>query len=485
MTYRKGFETQTRETEVDALEIDGEIPNWLDGNLLRTGPAQFEVGDDAYNHWFDGHAMLHSFQFADGRVGYINRFLETESREESKKEGRIVRSEFGTDPCRSIFQRAMQLFSERDGTDNANVNIATYADTFVAMTETPFPIAFDDETLETAGYFEYEDDLEGDMSTAHPLYDAERDAVYNYLTEFGRTSTYRIYRQPSDSRRRETVAEIDVQTPSYIHSFGMTENYIVLVEFPLVMHPLQLLVDDSPLAELLSWEPERGTRFHVVDKHSGEVTGAATTEPFFAFHHVNAWEDENNGELVVDIAAYPDATIVEDLYLDRLRDARAGVLAGQLRRYRLEPDGSELRGRPIGEKGIELPRINYEASAGKFYQHVWANGRTDGADFFDEVVRLDVEDGTSKTWREPGCYPGEPVFVPRPDATEEDDGVVLSIVLDGAEERSFLAVLDAATMDEIGRATVPHHIPFGFHGQYAEESRMEEENRTRGSLVRR
>lgn len=32
-------------------------------------------------------------------------------------------------------------------------------------------------------------------------------------------------------------------------------------------------------------------------------------------------------------------------------------------------------------------------------------------------------------WEEPGVYPSEPVFVPSPDATEEDDGVIMSVVI--------------------------------------------------------
>ena len=45
--------------------------------------------------------------------------------------------------------------------------------------------------------------------------------------------------------------------------------------------------------------------------------------------------------------------------------------------------------------------------------------------------------------------------------------MLLSLVLDGAAATSFLLVLDATTLAEVGRARVPHHIPFGFHGQYA------------------
>ena len=45
-------------------------------------------------------------------------------------------------------------------------------------------------------------------------------------------------------------------------------------------------------------------------------------------------------------------------------------------------------------------------------------------------------------------------------------GNQLAVVLDGREGRSYLLVLDAKSLKELGRARVPHHIPFGFHGQY-------------------
>ena len=50
----------------------------------------------------------------------------------------------------------------------------------------------------------------------------------------------------------------------------------------------------------------------------------------------------------------------------------------------------------------------------------------------------------------------------------EDDGVLLSVVLDSEPpRRSFLLVLDATDLTEIARATVPHHIPFNFHGMFS------------------
>ncbi len=73
-------------------------------------------------------------------------------------------------------------------------------------------------------------------------------------------------------------------------------------------------------------------------------------------------------------------------------------------------------------------------------------------------------------WHERGTYPGEPIFVRRPHGRREDDGVLLSVVLDARRRTSFLLVLDARDMNEIGRAAVPHHIPFGFHGLHADRA---------------
>ena len=56
------------------------------------------------------------------------------------------------------------------------------------------------------------------------------------------------------------------------------------------------------------------------------------------------------------------------------------------------------------------------------------------------------------------------MFVAEPGASGEDDGVLLSVVLDSERGTSFLLVLDARDLSEVARARVPHHIPFSFHG---------------------
>jgi carotenoid cleavage dioxygenase-like enzyme len=316
------------------------------------------------------------------------------------------------------------------------------------------------------------------------------------------------------------LAEVPVDKPRYMHSFGMTERYVVLAEFPLTVSLWSLaLSGGGPFIEAYDWEPERGTRFTVIDKGTGEIVARPVAEPFFAFHHVNAFErggevgDAGDAdaagagagsadEIVVDVAAYDDASVIDALYLDELMTPESSLPGGELRRYRVPLDGGEVTStddagewaverETVYEGTVELPRINYPEYNARDYRHVYGVGNRERPpeDFPNRLLKVDVATGDAAVWEEDGCYPGEPVFVASPGAAadggsagaadadgtgdggdaevrDEDDGVVLSVVLDAEEETSFLLCLDAASYEERARAAVPQAVPFGFHGQF-------------------
>lgn len=455
-----GFRTLHTERTDEDLPVEGSIPDWLEGTLLRTGPAQFEVGDRRLNHWFDGLAMVHRFAVDGEAVTYTNRYLETNAFEHARREDELGVGEFATDPCRRIWEKFFTLFSA-EPTDNANVNVTRLADRFLSMTETPMPVEFDPETLETLGTHEEWADI-GHLTTAHPHHD--RGETVTYLTRFGRTSEYRVVRMPEGTTDREIVATVERDRPAYMHSFGLTERYVVLVEFPLVVRPLDVLVRDRPFIEHYRWSPERGTTVLLVDRNGGRVVRELETEPFFSFHHVNAFEDDDS--VVVDLVTFEDASIIDALYLDRIESEEFTPHGGRLDRLRVGPETIERE--EIVPGPIELPRINYGRVNTRPYRYAYGVGNRESPprDVPNTLVKVDVHRRETQVWEEPETYAGEPVFVPTPDGTAEDDGVVLSVVLDAATERSFLLVLDAADFEELARASVPHHVPLGFHGNF-------------------
>ena len=453
---RAGFQSLDHESRIERLPREGELPEWLRGALIRTGPAVWDVGERTMAHWFDGLAMLHRFAISDGEVAYVSRMLETRAWRAAHDRGEIAYSEFATDPCRSLFARVTSVFSPQL-TDNANVNLVRLGERYIAMTETPIPVRFDAETLAAAGVAH---DVPGQLTTAHPHRDRSTGGILNFAAQLGPRSRYRFFHLAPDATVPDVVAESPVREPGYTHSFGLTPRWLVLAENPFVVDPARLALGGRPYIENYRWRPERGLRFHLYDRRTGVHSGPFQADPRFVFHHVNAYEDGD--EVVVDMCTFPDARIVQDLYLRRLR-AGEPVTAPALERYRIAPGRRAVHAERLSDASLDLPQINYTRCNEHAHRYVWGAAIGDG--WFDRIVKVDTTTRRTTTWYEPGCFPGEPVFVAEPDAAAEDAGVLLSVVL-APDGTSFLLALDAATLSERARVHTPHHIPFGFHGMF-------------------
>lgn len=454
------FRTLREEVRDRSLPVDGTVPAWLDGALVRNGPAHFETVDGHVNHWFDGLAMLRRFGFSEGSVRYTNRFLRTAAYR-ARVRGDVGTTEFGTGPT-SLLRRVGSLVFPT-ATDNANVTVARLGGRTVALTETPRMVAVDPENLLTYGTRQFDDEVPGQWTAAHIEHDRERGERVGLTVRFGRTSSYHVYRLADGARERRELARIPVEEPAYIHSIALTDRYVVLPEVPFTADPRRFLrpAVDS-FVDAFAWHPERSTTFHLVDRTDGSVS-TIEGEPFFCFHTVNAFEDGD--EVVVDLVGFPDASVVDSLSFGRVEQGVQDA-TGTLRRVRLSLDGGGVSSRPLAAS-VALPRTS-PAVRRRPYRYAYAQRTGDGE--FTGLVRVNVERGRERVWAERGCFAGEPVFVPRDaradGADDEGDGVVCAVVLDCGAERSFLLLLDGETFEERARAWLPHALPLGFHGEY-------------------
>lgn len=466
--FNLGFKSLKEETFLPDLEVEGKLPPWLTGTLLRNGPALFEIGEERFNHWFDGLAMLHAFAFTGGRVSYRNRFLRSSAYTAWKQEGRIKYSELATDPapdpCRQIFSGVASL-PVLGKVPNANVSIEHLAGQFRAHTEIPIPVRFDPKFLKTLGAGG--ENMQGRLGTAHPHRDPATGERFSYEIELVPPSGLRIVSERRGKKRE--LAFIPQASPGYLHSFGLTRRYVVVFTQPWNFNLGKFLGPDrGPIITNYEWHPELPSQVILVDRKRGGVAATVELDPFFAFHHINAYD---RGErVVIDVCAHKDAGVIEALYLKKIRKDNQ-VPQARYRRLEVNPATGKLTQRDLIEAVFELPQKNYDAVNARPYRYAYGVGlKGRGSGFIDQLVKADVKKGESKIWRERGVYPGEPVFVPRPGARREDDGVVLSVVLDGLRRKSGLVILDAKSMQEIARAEVPHHIPFGFHGLFSRRS---------------
>jgi carotenoid cleavage dioxygenase-like enzyme len=462
--YHSALQGENQELQAEHIPVEGRLPDWLSGRLLRNGPGSTRFGQQQVRHWFDGQAMLHRFDIGGGQVNYGCRFLENQARRDAEASGQISFPEFATDPCRSLFKKVMTLFG-RSSSDNAKVSITQFAGAYMALAETPIQVEFDPDTLRSAGVFTYEPNPTGQMTTAHPHQDAA--GLYNLVTRFNRVSEYHFYRMGLD-RQMTQIGAVKTGQPAYMHSFGLSPRYAIITEFPFVVNPLNLLLWLRPFIENYQWKPRRPTRFWLIDRETGALAGRYESDPFFAFHHVNAFE--RDGEVLVDIVGYDDASIVSHYYFNRLNAPEARLSHGTLRRYRVQPGHKRITWERLSDTCIELPRTDYERyNLRGDYRSVYGIGlRADQpGGFYNQLVKIDAQTGQTITWYAEGHYPGEPVFVARPGGTADDDGVLLSVVLDALAGSSYLLVLDARSLHEVARATLPQAVMFGFHGHFS------------------
>jgi len=428
--------------------------------LIRNGPAKFEAGDKRVDHWFDGLAMLEGFTFANGEVSYVNRFLRSDNY-------RLIMEEGSTDFRGFDSSQSNEPAREPKGgwTDvhNANVNVAEYGGVHVALTAVPLPVKFDLQTLETLGKLEYADNLPSDQvfESAHPERDPRTGEQINFLVEFGPTSLYRMYKILEGTTSRQPICAIPTDSPSYMHSFSLTDNYIILAEYPYRIDFWSLI--DNPQGSFMShlkWMPKEDTVFTVVDRRTGEIVAKCNTQSFFSWHHVNAYESKEG--IVVDLITARPPTATNEYV--------AGSVPNVLKRFHLDIKEGSVKQETIfeGALALDMPWVREDLN-GRPYRFAYCID--DGSPSSDPsrqhpLYKIDVESHTVQKWSARGCYPGEPVFVASPLGQKEDDGVILSLVLDEKEKTSFLLILNAKTMTELARALLPHHIPRGLHGAF-------------------
>jgi len=503
-------------------EVEGTLPPWLQGRLVRNGPGAIRVGPDHYRHLFDGLALLHMVQIKDGKAFYTSRFLESDAYTKNMRANRIIVTEYGTagfpDPCLGLYGRFMSMFTpvlmQSDKmTDNCLVNVLQVKDELIAMTETNTARIVDPATLGTKEEkYNYSDYCAVSRATAHPHVDPDG-TVYNLgSTVKGGPPAYAILALPEGRIDKATiVAKVPCRwklKPGYLHSFGITENYFLICETPMCLDVLKMAYSKCA-GDTMMFDKSEKTLFRIVSRKTGqEVETKYIADAFFNFHYMNCYE--KNGCIIIDTCVSDD-NLIEMLELANLHDMtnpNRKTTKNTPRRYilplkdinkaatnkdlladlpeakfewnghsskatakKLENGNIFISGAIIADVMMELPRINYKYNT-KPYQYSYGVHNSDYKKYmlnFDGITKLNMCTGELKIWSDERYYASEPIFVEKPNAETEDDGVILSLILHKTKPRELaLIVLDAKDLQEVCRVNFKAEgaVTGTFHGQF-------------------
>jgi len=346
--------------------------------------------------------------------------------------------------------------------------------------------------------------------TAHPMYGTARAPstatvtessvdTYNAAVELGLDGPrINLIKESGDGERMviSSFACDDGKVP-YIHSFGISANYATIVLMPLrldVAAPDRMI----ELGFLRSLEHMDYTRVVLVELATGDVVLDETIDEKVYFYHTISQAEtvDGNGNLVevsLRLCGYdvPDQLTGEDQFM-RLERCRKGPEW----RNRIHPGGKfcdvvcnmrnndvEVRWNDEIKQGFELPVTRYSrASDGEFPPTIdplnrqahpryvyafgaYALGSRDYDDF--GLFKFDMHTNSiAAYYQRDSAYLSEPVFVPDPDGSDEDDGVLLSQVYFGRERETRLLVIDAKSMEVVAEVSTGNRAPMDFHGAW-------------------
>ncbi|KAG7007642.1 hypothetical protein G7Y79_00009g027510 [Physcia stellaris] len=272
-------------------------------------------------------------------------------------------------------------------------------------------------------------DLRGPLAAAHSRTDPVTGDTYNFNLAFGRQATYRVFCISASTGETTILATISGGPilGAYLHSFMLTENYVVLCIFDsyLAKGGMKMLWTRNIL-DAMEFHPDRTNKWLVIDRRQGKgLVGIYESDPFFAFHPINAWEqpsetDPGKTDIIADIPCYKNLDVLQRFYYDNLKGTSPTALnyvgdnasrgRAQLVRWKL-PNVANTTipvTSPLGKaeriftapssNTVELPTFNprYATKPSRYMYGVSDEGHST---FLDGLIKYDSHTRTAKKWR--------------------------------------------------------------------------------------
>jgi all-trans-8'-apo-beta-carotenal 15,15'-oxygenase len=465
--WQGGYRSQPIESNYWIDEIEGKIPQELSGTLFRNGPGLLDVNGQRLHHPFDGDGMVCAIAFSKGRAYFRNRFVQTSGFLEEQAAGKILyRGVFGTQKPGGWLANAFDLRQK----NIANTQVIYWGGKLLALWEAAAPHRLDPHTLETLGIDHLEGILHsGEAFAAHPRVDqvsGKTPTLVNFAIKPGLSSKITIYELDPDGKLLQRHSH-SVPGFAFIHDFALTPNYCLFFQNPMDLNPLPYAVGIKGAAECIKFRPEQATKIWVIPRDTTKPMQVLETRSGFIFHHANAFEQDD--KIYVDSICYESFPSVEPGQ-DYLQTHFPDLTPGQLWRFELDLSTKTVERQLLESRCCEFPFV-HPAKMGQPHRYIFMGAvhQPEGNAPLQAILKLDIATGKRQLWSAaPRGFVGEPVFVPRPEATGEDNGWVMTLVYDAASDRSDLVILDARDLEKqpLARLHLKHHIPYGLHGTW-------------------
>ncbi|HEY9849453.1 MAG TPA: carotenoid oxygenase family protein [Leptolyngbyaceae cyanobacterium] len=466
--WQGGYESLKEEFDYEIDDVEGKIPEGLQGTLFRNGPGLFERSGQRVHHPFDGDGMICAIAFANGRAHFCNRYVRTQGFVEEEKAGKyLYRGVFGTQKPGGWLANAFDFKLK----NIANTQVIYWGGKLLALWEAAEPHRLNPRTLETLGLDYLEGGLKpGDAFAAHPRLDPEKNRLVNFSIKPGLSTTINIYELDQTGKVVENHAH-SVPGFAFIHDFAITPNYCIFFQNPVSFNPLPFLLGWQGAGECVKFRAGEPTQIIVIPRNGKKKAQILAAESGFVFHHANAFERDR--KIYIDSVCYESLPTVEPGHDYRQTNFEA-LSPGQLWRFEVNLETKVVEHQLIESRCCEFPFV-HPTKMGQPYRYLYlgaAHTATGNAPL-QGILKIDLISGNRQFWSAaPRGFVSEPVFVPCRSSDSaglsEDNGWVLSVVYDAAYHRSDVVILDARDLNRgpVAKLHLKHHVPYGLHGSF-------------------
>ena len=451
--YLEGVFAPVSETEQKHFEVVGEIPQQLNGIFLRIGPNPIESPNPNLYHWFSGDGMIHGLRIESGKATWFkSRYIATDHVQKKRQ------------------QKTIQGDRRGPG-DVVNTNAFFHANKIWAMVEAgTFPVCLDLE-LNTERYQLLNSDADLPF-TAHPHLDPKTQHLHAIC--YDALNTQNIFYEVFDELGALIHwAQIPVKHGPMIHDCAITEQDVIIFDFPVTFSKEQVL-KGSPMP--YEWNPQHAARIGIMPKYgNAEQVIWIDLEPCFVFHAANAYREKNSSEN--DGVEHQDIIILDLVVHDRMfEQSKIGPFEQQktqLERWTIDLKNQNVIRKILDEQVQEFPRID-ERFTGVKHRYIYSVGYD--SEVMNKANQLFVHDVISDQ-KSSYIYgdewlSGEVVFVPESKTAPEGCGYLMTYVhhVDAKDSKIMILKVNGLAVDLQTEIRLNSRVPLGFHANWVDLS---------------
>lgn len=460
--FRMGGSPFRAEVDLYDCEVEGRLPDDLNGTFYRVGPDFHYPPRYANEVPFNGDGHLAMFRFYGGNVDFRSRFVQTQ-RFLAERAAR-----------QALFGNYRNRYTDLPGVrrlsgGTANTHVMYHHGKLMALKEDSPPVVLDPHSLATLdNYYTFKGTLESLTFTAHPKLDAATGEMIAFGYEARGEASRDVCVFSVDAKGAITwQAWFEAPYTCMLHDFAVTANYVAFLVIPYVTSVERMKAGEVHWA----WDSTLPSWFGVLRRGGdGKDVRWFKGPERCATHTMGSWNEGTRIFCDMDMgrsAQFPFFPILHGGFEPQAAAGRITRLSVDLATRQQTYDEQILYPDWVGA----LPRQDDRYNGVPYRFGIMPCGGYGSGP--PTIVTFDHARRTTASWRLPDdCTLQEPIFVPRSRSAAEGDGYVIAMIGHTREAgRNDLVILDTHDLaaGPIAAVKLPFKAMAQVHGWWVPE----------------